>query len=150
MREYNVLLQMRLRYSVSTGCHGECDSQRRVAWHAAGAGRRTIVATVGGIIEGVALLAVVFARRSLLGLLAHLLLAVALEVDLVHGLGVVAQVLRGGQGLRQSAACLDGNTCSSVAGRCRKGRGTSNGCSESRGGRVVRGGRGRDSVEGAV
>ena len=72
----------------------------------------TIVATVGGIIEGVALLAIVFARRSLLGLLAHLLLAVALEVDLVHGLGVVAQVLRGGQGLRQSEACLDGNTCS--------------------------------------
>jgi hypothetical protein len=112
--------------------------------------RLTVVATVGRIIERVALLAVVFARGSLLRLLAHLLLAVALEVDLIHGLGVVAQVLRGGQGLRQSEACLDGDDCSWVAGRCRKVRATPNGCSRSRGGRVVRGGRGRDSARGAV
>lgn len=50
-------------------------------------GRLTIVAALLGVVERVALLAVVFAGRSLLRLLAHLLLAVALEVDLVHGLG---------------------------------------------------------------
>ena len=55
-------------------------------------GRLTIVAALLGIVERVALLAIVFARRSLLRLLAHLLLAVALEVDLVHGVGWVAQV----------------------------------------------------------
>lgn len=62
-------------------------------------GRLTIVAALLGIVERVALLAIIFARRSLLRLLAHLLLAVALEVHLVHGLGWVAQVSRGGQGL---------------------------------------------------
>jgi hypothetical protein len=96
------------------------------------------------------LLAVVFARGGLLRLLAHLLLAVALEVDLIHGLGVVVQVLRGGQGLRQSGACLDGSKYSWVAEWCSNMRAIPNGCSTSRGGRVVRGGRGRDSVKGAV
>jgi hypothetical protein len=50
--------------------------------------RLTIVAALLRIVERVALLAIVFARDGLLRLLAHLLLAVTLEVDLIHGLGL--------------------------------------------------------------
>lgn len=61
--------------------------QRRVQQLQSG---RTIVAAVGRVVERIALLAVVLSRRR--RGLAHLLLAVALEVDLVHGVGWVAQV----------------------------------------------------------
>lgn len=54
--------------------------------------KRTVVTAIGGVIERIALLAVVFARSSS-SRLAHLLLAVGLEVDLIHG--VVAQVRQG-------------------------------------------------------
>jgi hypothetical protein len=52
--------------------------------------------------------------------------------------------------LGESEARVEDDNCSSVAGWCRKRRATPNGCSMSRGGRVVRGRRGRDSVKGAV
>jgi hypothetical protein len=67
--------------------------------------RRTIVATIGRVVERVALLTVVFSGRS--SGLAHLLLAVALEVDLVHGVGWVAQVRHDRQGARLSGGYGD-------------------------------------------
>lgn len=67
--------------------------------------KRTVVAAVGRVVERIALLAVVFARGS--RGLAHLLLAVGLEVDLIHGEGWVAQVRHDGQGARVSGACWD-------------------------------------------
>lgn len=64
--------------------------------------RRTIVTAIGRVVERIALLAVVLAGRS--SGRAHLLLAVALEVDLIHGVGWVAQVRHGGLGARLSGA----------------------------------------------
>lgn len=57
-----------------------------------------------GIVERIPSLAVVATRSS--GRLAHLLLAVRREVDLVHGGSRVAQRLRGGR-LRVLLAALD-------------------------------------------
>jgi putative hemolysin len=87
MRNENIRLQTRLRYRVSTRPHDECDRGASRGMQRT-TDRLTIVAALLGVVEGVALLAIVFARRGLLRLLAHLLLAVALEVDLIHGLGL--------------------------------------------------------------
>lgn len=60
-----------------------------------GVRRRTIMAALSGIVQRISALPIISTRRS--GRLAHLLLAVALEVDLVHGGGCVAQRLRDGR-----------------------------------------------------
>lgn len=66
----------------------ECDSeQRRV--RSSQPGGRTIVAALGRVVERVAGLSVVATRGC--RCLAHLLLPMALEVDLIHGGGRVAQ-----------------------------------------------------------
>ena len=105
-------------------------------------GRRTIVTAVRRVIQRITLLAVVFAGRGS-GRLAHLLLAVEVNL-LVH----VAQVLRDGQGSRQSEASLDGRNGRKVAGWCRNVWATPNGFSGCRCGRVVEAERGRGSVKG--
>jgi hypothetical protein len=93
-------------------------------------------------------LAVVFAGRS--SGLAHLLLAVALEVHLVHGVGWVAQVLRGRQVRVSRRRIWMADNCSWTAGWCRKICATPNDCSSCGCRRVVEGERGRDCGKGAV
>lgn len=61
---------------------------------------RTIVAAVGGVVERIAVLAVVATGRG--GCLAHLLLAVGLEVCRVHGRPVAQHWLRVAQGFGRS------------------------------------------------
>jgi hypothetical protein len=82
------------------GQHGERDGHWGWAWTRCRATRRrTIMTAILGVVVGVAVLSVVFAR----GGLAHLLLALEV-VDLFHGggggSGWVAQVLRDGGRVR--------------------------------------------------